>query len=624
MLASGCSSISTNSADWTPRPLDVAQLRVLATSDADGFRLRTQGGDRGFLTGVNLGPTLPLHHPRAGHATDRAHFRRWIAEMGDLGIRSVRVYDLLPAGFYAELLEHNRRHPSDPIYLVQGVYLPDESHVDAARTLYDENVDRAFARAITDTSAAVHGDRAGYDADVSPWLAAWIIGMEWDPEAVQRTDETNREAPASSGHYFRATADATPTERWLAKHLDTLAAAEAKRGTSVPIAFVNWSTTDPLRHPAEPLENEDLVAIDARNIRPTTRWPGGTFASFHAYPYFPDFLRHEPGHFAGYLGRLRDHFAGTMPVLITEFGVPSSLGSAHDGPDGVDNGGHSEREAMRIDADLMRTMSELGLGGAFVFSWIDEWFKPTWNTARHQVDQRRQFWHDPLTTEQWFGLIATDPQPLPDASTDQTFADGPVKYVHVRADASWVHIDVSFRNQTPVDFVLEADVIPGADSADYRVVVSGSQARAQVRAALDPIRLDTTERPYRPDAAEPWHTYALLTNRANHRSGHEAPAEFDVVGNLQHGSTWTRRDNTVSFKLPWSMLGLADPSSRTALGEGEPAELVQIPGITFTLAVGGERVAHAFTWEPWNFTEYRERRKDGLAVLTDAMRELAR
>ena len=29
---------------------------------------------------------------------------------------------------------------------------------------------------------------------------------------------------------------------------------------------------------------------------------------------------------------LQEHFAPHMPLLVTEFGVPSSLGSAHNGP----------------------------------------------------------------------------------------------------------------------------------------------------------------------------------------------------------------------------------------------------------------------------------------------------
>ena len=92
--------------------------------------------------------------------------------------------------------------------------------------------------------------------------------------------------------------------------MDHLAALEAARGISTPIAFANWPTTDPLRHPAEPLPREDLVGVDANHVRPTAAWPAGTFASYHAYPYYPDFQRHEPA---------RDPPAatrGSVPVLV--------------------------------------------------------------------------------------------------------------------------------------------------------------------------------------------------------------------------------------------------------------------------------------------------------------------
>ena len=69
-----------------------------------------------------------------------------------------------------------------------------------------------------------------------------------------------------------------------------------------------------------------------------------------------------------------------MPTLVTEFGVPSSIGSAHNGPLGRDQGDHSEREAMRIDAELLRLIQDQGLAGGFLFGWADEWFKFTWNT----------------------------------------------------------------------------------------------------------------------------------------------------------------------------------------------------------------------------------------------------
>ena len=133
------------------------------------------------------------------------------------------------------------------------------------------------------------------DGGRRPWVAAWIVGVEWDPYATAATDGgTPAAPPASRAGTSAATADATPTERWLAARLDELATAQADRGRSMPIAFANWPTTDPLRHPEEPLAQEDLVGVDANHVQPTAAWPGGTFASYHAYPYYPDFQRHEP------------------------------------------------------------------------------------------------------------------------------------------------------------------------------------------------------------------------------------------------------------------------------------------------------------------------------------------
>jgi hypothetical protein len=644
------------SSDWSPAPAEQHGLSVLASADANGFRLRTGGGRRTFLPGVNLGSTTPLHQPGEVASISRAHFRRWIDEIGDLGFRVVRIYTLLPPSFYEELRDYNRAHRSTPVYLVQGVYLPDETYLDPGKTLYDDSVDSAFAHELVDLSAAVHGDfdrpptrgRASghYTADVSPWLVAWIVGVELDGEATQRTDRTKADAPAHRGRYFASTGSATATERWLASHMDSLAAAEAKRGTSAPIAFVNWPTTDPLKHPDEPLDREDLVGVDANHVLPTSAWPGGTFASFHAYPYYPDFQRYEPGldrvswrgepdRYAGYLTELKRHFADHMPLLVTEFGVPSSLGSAHRGTRGRDQGGHSEADAMAIDADTMRLIAHLGLGGAFVFSWTDEWFKRTWNTMEHQDDERRQLWHDPLTNEQWFGMIATDPKPLPDAVVEKTYAQGAITYLHLWADASWVHVEVAFRKDAPADFDISADVVPGADKADYRLRVRDDSASLDVRRDLDPIRLDTKDDPYRPDAGKAWHPYALITNRAYREPGRAHPAEFQDVGRLVRGqwdprakdqnslATWNRTSDGMAFRIPWSMLGFADPSSRTALGEGNPAKLKTVPGITFTFATGKAQVRQAFRWDTWNFTTYAERRKTGIDDLTKAARDLA-
>jgi hypothetical protein len=666
LAGSGCSSSSpaepepSRGDDWAPAARDVAGLSVLAESDADGFRLHTASGEKSFLPGVNLGSTVPLQQPGEIGTIPGETYAGWLRDMGDTGIRAVRIYTLPPPVFYDELDAYNRAHPGDPIYLVQGVYLPDESYVEEGGSLYDAAVDEGFAAELKDVSDAVHGDleraeapgRASgtYATDVSEWLAAWIIGVEWDPAGVQRTDRQDVAAPYEPGDYFVAQPGATATERWLARHMDALAAWEAARGTSAPVAMVNWPTVDPLEHPEEPDANEDLVAVDPTHVLPTERWPGGTFASFHAYPYYPDFQRYEPGlqdarwndradPYAGYVAALRDHVAGSMPLMVTEFGVPSSLGSAHRGPLGRDQGAHTEQEAMEMNADMLRLLQAQGVAGAFVFSWEDEWFKATWNTIDHQDRERRQLWHDPLTNEQWFGLVATDPEPLVDAAVELAPDGGAFEYVHVWADASWVHLDVTLRDALPARLAIEADVVPGPDAADYRVEVdTGARtARLDVRRELDPIRLDTAVRPYRPGQDDPWHLYSLITLEQQTLGGTSYDAEYEDVGQLVEGdwdpastaydstSTWLLDEDrrTIRLRLPWSMLGLADPSARTALGEGTPAQLVPIDGIGLTFDADGAQERLDFAWPTWNNTSYTRRPKAGIDVVEKAFRDLA-
>ena len=51
-----------------------------------------------------------------------------------------------------------------------------------------------------------------YRADVSEYMLGWMVGTEWHPYAVKKTNEAQRREAALSGEYFRATQDASPFE----------------------------------------------------------------------------------------------------------------------------------------------------------------------------------------------------------------------------------------------------------------------------------------------------------------------------------------------------------------------------------------------------------------------------
>ncbi|GAA0441632.1 hypothetical protein Aca07nite_30410 [Actinoplanes capillaceus] len=656
---------------WASQPVLVGGLRTVATAGPAGFALHTVTGDKRFLPGVNLGSTTPGHQPGELAITE-ADYRAWFAAMDRLGVRVVRNYTIHPPTFYTELAAHNRALPDRPLYLMQGVYLPDESYVTKG-DLYHPNVTTTFTAELRDASAAVGGKltraptpghaSGTWTTDVSDWLAGWIIGLEWDPPATAATDRANAAAAAPAGRYFRGTEAASPTERWLAARMDELATAEAGAGRSAPIAFVNWASTDPLTHSHEPLENEDMVGVDAEHVRATEAWPGGTFASYHAYPYYPDFQRHQPelqkfryagraDPYAGYLNQLREHHRD-MPVVISEFGVPSSLGNAHHGPLGRDQGDHDEAEAMRIDAELLRMIKDLGLAGGFVFAWHDEWFKLTWNTVTHQVPaDRRQLWHDPLTNEQYFGLIAADPAGNPDAVARLLVDDPaarPANRVQATLDESYLHLTVSLAQPLPARLTIGLDVLPrlsgapppgGADprpDTAFALDLAGRTGQAWIRVPLDPMPLDYPVPPSaRPAPVDGWQQFQQLLNREMivPVSGRHMSLELFDVGRLRHGSwnpedahadsraLWRLDGTELTLRIPWAPAGFADPSSRQVLvprGTRATTETSPEVGVLLSTGAGTDQFAGSVQWNDWQRTYHTERLKRGASAVRDAL-----
>jgi hypothetical protein len=657
---------------WAPVVRQTHGLRAIATTSTTQYSLYTAHGAVHFLPGVDLGATTPGHLP-GELAITPGDDKRWLTEMGGLGIRAVRIYTIQPPAFYRALAAYDTSHTDDPIYLVQGVYLPNDVYLQK-QNLYNPVATQTFTQELRDAVAAVngklvrspqHGFASGtWTANVSRWTAGWIIGVEWDPFATAATNRRNPHAPAVHGRYFYSTPDASPAERWLAARMNDIATAEAATGWTAPIAFANWPTADPLHHPNEPNPQEDMVGIDAAHVLPTNNWPGGTFASFHAYPYYPDFLRYQPslqhyvldGHadpYAAYLHDLLVHFRGVMPVMITEFGVPSSLGSAHAGTLGRSQGDHTERQSMVIDARLLRMMRQLGMAGGFVFEWTDEWYKKTWNTQLHEIPSgQRQLWHDVFTNEQFFGIVATDPLPL---APPRVIYRGPgaaaVRQVTAWEDESYIHLRLWFSQRTGGSVTIGLDTIP-ADTgppppgstdrrADYALVLDLPRhtGQAWVRTKLDPDQIDYAPIPAhaRPAPRGGWRQLELVTDRpwVLPLTHVHTRMEFQNVGSLRDGdwspgapgydslALWHLRGTELDLRIPWAMAGMSDPSSHQALiplGQFR-ATSITIPGIGVSVATGPGVTTQQMgtvTWSDWEAVRYTERIKPGASVLRQA------
>lgn len=439
------------------------------------------------LKGINLGSSPPGYFPgEIAYAISGRQYETWIEEMAEAGFNSLRIYTLHPPVFYEKLANYNQRHPDNPLLLFQGIWLEEvEDYTD--HDAYDLiNRINPFKSEIREVINCINGKgdiayRYGksygrYLTDVSRWTAGYIIGREISPQEVDTTDTRHPQFNSFSGGYFEL-AGGTASEYFVAQMLDyTVDYEDQNYSVRRPVSMSSWPTLDPLDHPTEIYTDEDKASYDMAKITLKNPEPG-IFASYHAYPYYPNFISQEPGYltysdsygpnsYLGYLNALKAHYA-SMPLVIAEFGVPSSWGSAHQAFSQMHHGGYSEEQQGEINMRLMHNIVNSGCAGGFMFAWMDEWFKPTWIVSYLEAFgmnsggitiATRQLWHNLTSPEQNFGLVSYDQtNMLPYISYQTDKPSGPLSSINATNDNSFFFLEIETdRTLSPGDTVMIA------------------------------------------------------------------------------------------------------------------------------------------------------------------------
>ncbi len=386
-----------------------------------------------FFKGVNIGLGLPGFFP-GEFPIEKGTYLKWFEKIHELGFNSVRTYTLHPPSFYEALYHFNRS--GRKLYLFQGIWveLPKDNH------FYEGSYLRGIREAIRNAVDAIHGnatlsERPGhasghYRYDLSSETVAFLFGREWEPCAVKGFNESKaRQLKAYRGN-FLGIEEGTPFEVWITELLDYIQRYEDEHyRLTHPVSVINWPTLDPLVHPMESTyeanmefqgikisrtvcqENEDEETLDLAKIK--TLRGSGFFATYHVYPYYPDFMVNEyleaENPYSAYLFQLKGHH-GTQPILIGEFGVPSSREIAHWHHRGWHQGGHSEVRQGEINGLLIQAIQRAKMAGGLLFSWFDEWFKKNWLFLPHyQPSDRKSLWYNLQDAEENYGLLATYP-----------------------------------------------------------------------------------------------------------------------------------------------------------------------------------------------------------------------
>ena len=380
-----------------------------------------------FMCGVNIGATEPALFP--GDLTiSYDTYYRWFGYISDMNCNCIRVYTLMPPQFYQALDDFNKQS-KNKLYLFQGIWINEED-IERLSDAYAENekILNDFKFDATNLVDVIHGNAkiaetpgeafGTYTADVSKWLVGWLVGIEWDPNFVLNTNAQHADKKDFDGEYLY-TQTATPFEAFLCRVGNEMIKYECEKYQfQAPLAFANWITTDPLTHPNEPHFDEDKATVNTENIKFRNFSPG-MFASYHIYPYYPDSLNYqedyleyidEEGNVNTYLAYLEDlKLAHTIPIIVAEFGIPTSRGMGHESVMGFNQGMIDEMDQGKMLIKMFQCIEETKYAGGLVFTWQDEWFKRTWNNDMFDIADRRPFWSNIQTTEQCFGVMAFDP-----------------------------------------------------------------------------------------------------------------------------------------------------------------------------------------------------------------------
>ena len=614
-----------------------------------------------FFAGVNLGVGVPGTHP-GELAPSADQYRRWFQQMEDAGIDSIRVYTLHYPRFYEELLDHNLM-ALEPIYVFQGVWLDEENPALDLDTLTLD-----FDAAIEETVDAIHGSaqidhRYGraygeFTADISQWVAGWMIGREISPFEVLGTNESHPDWTSFEGEAF-AVREGEPAEVWSVARMDHLVTYERDMyEVQRPVSMSSWPTLDPMRHPTEGwLRDEDIAQLDF-NVIEIIDAPAGWYATYHAYPYYPDFISEDPDYrtfvddqgpnnYLGYLFDLKDHYAD-VPLIAGEFGTPSSWGNAHYSFSGMNHGGMDEAEQADQAIRMLGNIHEAGLGGGMYFAWMDEWWKRTWITDNLDFPwERRRLWHNITAPEQNFGLVGFDLAEPDFTRFEAVYGDDEVRSIQLAVDAAFVHVLVTLSE--PLDGPIEIGFDTYSDDLGERQLISGQTTERRleflIEVSPDAAQLYVSEaydtygiwhglqseaqlfQSVASDTGE-WSPVRWLNNDAHSSDDGQFVFEATVheIGQLRvAGPTPSSLDavfidgNTVRIRLPWTLLQVSDPSAVSVLHDDSATaerDAIETAGLAVIAAMNGvvvEGARHA--WDPWEVApSTTERDKPGLAL----------
>ncbi|MGM9988066.1 MAG: family 2 glycosyl transferase [Bacillaceae bacterium] len=665
-------------------------IKQVARTAGDHMEVYRNGKwEKTFLKGVNIGAAKPGYFPGEFGIT-KEDYIRWFKQIKKMNANVIRVYTLQMPVFYEAVFEFNQ-HRVDPLYVIHGVWVDEETMLEELNGFSPKVID-TFKTETSRIIDVIHGNAqiekvvgrgyGKYKKDISPYVIGYILGIEWDPYFAKGTNEKNKGMADFNGKWLY-TENADPIEIFLA-HVGnfTIEYETTTYGMQKPVAFTNWLPTDVIDHKNEVEEENRIVNIDTEKIKKKDGFMSGLFASYHIYPYYPDFLNYESKYanfidengeknsYKAYLRDLKSYHS--VPVIVSEFGVPTSRGITHeDLSRGFNQGMITEQEQGEMNKAMLEDIYEEGYCGALVFSWQDEWFKRTWNTMDMDDPHGRAYWGDRMTNEEYFGLLSFDPGERKsivyvDGNTrewkkkDLISEDTNIK-LFMKSDETDLYFRIYKKDLdlNKEDLLIPVDITPKSGTntikeanvtfnrnADFVIRINNKldatmlvQDYYHTDVFLFDHRIGTNKRSNQFEVSR----QTILGKTVIPNTGEVIEQKAVEVGRLIEGNGNPKRKgynslvdfnvnkDNIEIRIPWLMLNVSNPAQRLIIDDFnvnngiEHIEIENIHAGAYVLKnneVVEQAKMKSYTWEKWEMPTYHERLKSSYYIMKEAFKNI--
>lgn len=581
---------------------------------------------------------------------------KWFHDIGEMNANAIRVKTLQTPEFYKSLYGYNR-NTDKPIYLFQGV-LVDEVLLNEIQDPFKLDNIVPYKEEINKTIDAIHGKGEKYNTDISQYLMGYILGVKWNPDVVDFTNRNRPDKKEFDGKFIY-TEEARPFENFLANIIDhTLAYEAEKYKWQHPISFVNTVTTDILAHPYEPLKEEDYVSINPNLIK-TKDKTAGIFASYEIFPYYPEFLNLNPkytkfmdhrGKVNNYAGYLKDLIeAHELPVIISDFGLPSARGMSIISVHGYNKGFLSETDQGTLIANMFQDIISQGGAGGLISNWQDQWDN----------------WSDAQNSNENFGILSFDSFKIkvdgdlsdwkknkiePLYSTDKTDkkSSNKIKNLYMDNDERYLYFAIQYNelkdNNYDTLIFLDTTKDKGKsrnpfnnnifiDGTDYIIHLTENGFSRILKAdnsvdeadSFIPIQLNLSEEIVHFRTGQTLPSINYETGILREGNGNPDSKYYDSLTDYNKNT----QNNLIELRIPWALIGFSDPSSKkidedVIIGGIKVRVVTYDPNVPeeYSMLPESEAVEERiYKWDNWDEPIKMERLKASYSIIKDMFKE---